>query len=133
MENTQIKFRNSWFIQAGIGIIALSALPFLAVILVSLFAQREVEMGPTFLWLILGAGFGCLTVVLGVVGVLPEGFPKGLISNRKTRTAWVRVLETCVTCPVTFNILLVLILKVNVTEGRFLRRVARVRMAQRRA
>jgi hypothetical protein len=34
MKNTQIRFRDSWFIKVGVGIILLSASPLAAVILV---------------------------------------------------------------------------------------------------
>lgn len=65
-----LRFRDSWFIQAGLGIALLSALPFASALLVSLVTHKDIEVGPTFLWLMLGAGFGCVAIVLGFVGAL---------------------------------------------------------------
>ena len=67
---TTPRFRDSWFVQAGTGIVALSAVPFGLVILIGLVLRKNTEVGPTFLWLVLGAGFGFLCVVLGCLGVL---------------------------------------------------------------
>ena len=55
----------------------MSALPFASVLLVSLVTHKDTEVGPTFLWLVLGAGFGCVAIVLGLVGVLVKKLPKG--------------------------------------------------------
>ena len=71
-----IRFRDSWFIQVGLGIALLSSLPFASVLLVSLVTHKDIEVGPTFLWLMLGAGFGCFAIVLGFVGVLVQKLPK---------------------------------------------------------
>jgi hypothetical protein len=72
MENKQIRFRDSWFVKAGIGTIVLSGLPFTAVALTALVFHRNIEMGPTFLWLLLGAVFGSLAVMLGTAGVIVQ-------------------------------------------------------------
>jgi hypothetical protein len=76
-----LRIRGSWFIQAGLGIGLLSALPFASVLLVRLTTHENIEVGPTFLWLMLGAGFGCVAIVLGFVGLLirkvaKDGDPK---------------------------------------------------------
>jgi hypothetical protein len=70
MENKQIRFRDSWFIRAGLGIIVLSALPFTAVAFAGLIFHRNVEVGPTFLWFLLGAAFGFLAIMLGIAGLI---------------------------------------------------------------
>ena len=72
MENKQIRFRDSWFIRAGFGIAALSTIPLALVILLGLLSNRNIEVGPTFLWLVLGCGLGFLCMVLGLVGVLVQ-------------------------------------------------------------
>jgi hypothetical protein len=69
MENKQIRFRDSWFIRAGLGIAVLSAVPLTLVILLGLLFDNN-EVGPTFLWLVLGCGLGFLCMGLGLVGVL---------------------------------------------------------------
>jgi hypothetical protein len=48
---------------------------------VRLTTHENIEVGPTFLWLMLGAGFGCVAIVLGFVGLLirkvaKDGDPK---------------------------------------------------------
>jgi hypothetical protein len=65
-----IRFRNSWFIQAGIGMIVLFGMPFGLVIFVGLVLHKRLEVGPTFLWFVLGFGFGLLCTGLGFLGVL---------------------------------------------------------------
>lgn len=71
-----LRFRDSWFIRAGFGITLLSALPFASVLLVSFSTHKDIEVGPTGLWLILGAGFGCLAIILGFGGVLIKKLSK---------------------------------------------------------
>jgi len=70
MENKQVRFRDSWFVKAGIGTVVLSGLPFTAVVLAGLVFQRNIEMGPTFLWFLAGGAFGFLAIMLGIAGVI---------------------------------------------------------------
>jgi hypothetical protein len=70
MENKQVRFRDAWFIRAGLGIIALSGFPFTSVALAGLIFRKNIEVGPTFLWFLLGAAFGFLAVMLGTAGVI---------------------------------------------------------------
>ena len=70
MENKQVRFRDAWFIRAGLGIIVLSAFPFTAVALAGLLFRKNIEVGPTFLWFLLGAVFGFLAIMLGITGVI---------------------------------------------------------------
>jgi hypothetical protein len=72
MEDKQIRFRDTWFVQAGIGIIPLSALPLTAVFLAGLMFHRNIEVGPMFLWFLLGAAFGCLALMFGIAGVVVQ-------------------------------------------------------------
>jgi len=71
MENKQIRLRDIWFVQAGVGIIVLSS-PFTAVVLADLIFHRNIEVGPTFLWFLLGAAFGCLSLMFGIAGVVVQ-------------------------------------------------------------
>lgn len=64
------RFRDSWFVQAGIGIAAVSVLPLVVVSLSGLIAGREFGVGPTGILALLGVTLGFLSVVLGVIGVL---------------------------------------------------------------
>ena len=72
VENEQIRFRDSWFIRAGFGIAVLSSMPFTLLILLGLISDRNTEVGPTFLWLLLGCALGLLCMGLGLVGVLVQ-------------------------------------------------------------
>jgi len=72
MENRQIRLRDIWFVQAGVGIIVLSASPFTAVVLAGLIFHRNIEVGPTFLWFLLGAAFGCFSLMFGIAGVVVQ-------------------------------------------------------------
>jgi len=72
MENKQIRFRDSWFIRAGFGIAVLSTMPLALVTLLGLLFHKNIEVGPTFLWLVLGCGFGFLCMGLGLVGLLVQ-------------------------------------------------------------
>jgi hypothetical protein len=65
-----IRFRDSWFIKAGFGIIALSFGPFGALLAIDFVSRTDLEVGPTFLLFLLGSAFGFLCVGLGFVGVL---------------------------------------------------------------
>ena len=65
-----IRFRDSWFVQAGSAIAALSVLPFIGVSLAGLIAGREFGVGPSGILALLGVTLGLLSVVLGVIGVL---------------------------------------------------------------
>ena len=70
--NKQIRFRDSWFIRGGFGIAVLSTTPLTLVMLLGLLFHKHIEVGPTFLWLVLGCGFGFLCMGLGLVGVLVQ-------------------------------------------------------------
>jgi hypothetical protein len=71
-ENKQIRFRDSWFIRAGFVIAALSTMPLALVMLFGSLSNNNIEVGPTFLWLVLGRGLGFLCMGLGLVGVLVQ-------------------------------------------------------------
>ena len=65
-----IRFRDSWFVKAGIGIIALSFGPFGSLLAVALVLRRDLAVGPTGLVLLLGTLMGTFSIALGMVGVL---------------------------------------------------------------
>ena len=64
-----MRFRDSWFIKAGIAIVAFSALPIALATFMWLVFSKDFDVGPIGIWFFLGAGLGCLWVLLGVVGV----------------------------------------------------------------
>ncbi|PYX27302.1 MAG: hypothetical protein DMG80_18890 [Acidobacteria bacterium] len=70
MTRQAIRFRNSWFIRAGTAIAGISAVPLALVGLTSLFSRKEIGVGPTGIWFLLGASLGSLFVVLGFFGVI---------------------------------------------------------------
>lgn len=65
-----IRFRDSWFVQAGIAIAALSVLPFVVVSLAGLISGNEFGAGPTGIFGLLGVVIGICSAALGVIGVL---------------------------------------------------------------
>lgn len=64
------RFRDSWFVQAGIAIAAVSVLPFVVVSLAGLVSGKEFGAGPTGILSVLGVAIGSVSILLGVLGVL---------------------------------------------------------------
>jgi hypothetical protein len=65
-----LRFRDSWFVRAGIAIGATSMVPFVVVSLAGLIRGREFGVGATGILALLGVAAGLLSVTLGVIGVL---------------------------------------------------------------
>ena len=65
-----IRFRESWFIRAGLGIALISAVPFALVGLTSVMSRKDIGAGATAIYLFVGAAMGLLFIVLGIVSVI---------------------------------------------------------------
>jgi hypothetical protein len=65
-----LRFRDSWFVQAGIAIAALSVIPIVMVSLAGLISGREFEVEPTGIIALYGVAIGLLFAMLGAIGVL---------------------------------------------------------------
>jgi hypothetical protein len=69
---TSIRFRDSWFIRAGIAIVGISAVPLLAVTLAGLVSGKEFGAGPTGICLLTGAFLGSSLTLLGTASVIVQ-------------------------------------------------------------
>jgi hypothetical protein len=67
-----IRFRNSWFVRAGLAIFAISAVPLTVLVAVGFTTGKEFEAGPTGILFLCGVVIGLCSVVLGGTGVLVQ-------------------------------------------------------------